>query len=226
MEEGRDTTHFATFWIITPVISGSKALEKLREGNRRFVEGVEGQARVTATLREQLVENQTPFAILVGCSDSRVPTELIFDQGFGELFVIRVAGNFITPTQAGSVEFGVERLGAKLIVVLGHSHCGAIQMALDDIEGKTVVTSPNLRSILDCIQPSMKAMLAAKPEQDRGALIAEAVEANVRASVAPLQPVSPLLQRQIETNGVVVAGAIYSLESGIVDFFDGLPRDG
>jgi len=209
------------------VISGLKALEKLQEGNRRFVEGATGgRAPVNAPRPEQDVENQAPFAILLGCSDSRVPTEPIFDQGFGQLFVARVAGNVITPAQAGSIELGVERLGVKLIVVLGHSHCGAIQMALDDLEGKTVVTSPNLRSILDCIQPSIKALLAARPEQDRETFLAEAARSNVRASVARLRQVSPLLRRQIETNGLLVVGAIYSLESGIVDFFDGLPLDG
>jgi carbonic anhydrase len=206
------------------VISGPKALEKLKEGNRRFVQNAtEARAGATATRREQDVETQRPFAILLGCSDSRVPTEPIFDQDFGQLFVTRVAGNVITPTQAGSIELGVERLGVKLIVILGHSHCGAIQMALDELEGKTVVTSPNLRSILDCIQPSLKALLSAKPEQDRVTLLAEAAKTNVRASVARLQQVSPLLQQQIETNDLLVVGAIYSLQSGIVDFFDGSP---
>jgi carbonic anhydrase len=204
------------------VISGSKALEKLREGNRRFVKGMtEGRTRV-ATRREQDVETQRPFAILLGCSDSRVPTEPIFDQDFGELFVTRVAGNVITPSQAGSIEFGVDQLGVKLIVVLGHSHCGAVRMALDELEGKAVVTSPNLRSILDCIQPSLKALLAAEREQDRETLLREAGKTNVRTSVARLQQISPLLQRQIEHNGLLVMGAMYSLESGNVDFFDGL----
>lgn len=205
------------------MISGSKALKKLREGNRRFVKGTtKGRARATATRREQVVEPQKPFAILLGCSDSRVPTESIFDQGSGELFVTRVAGNVITPAQAGSIELGVERLGVKLIVVLGHSHCGAIQMALDELEGKTVVASSNLRSILDCIQPSLKALLAAEREQDRETLLREAGKTNVRTSVARLQQISPLLQRQIEHNGLLVMGAMYSLESGNVDFFDGL----
>ena len=180
-------------------------------------------ARPTSTRREEIVEAQEPFAILLGCSDSRVPTEPIFDQDFGELFVTRVAGNVITPSQAGSIEFGVDQLGVKLIVVLGHSHCGAVRMALDELEGKAVVTSPNLRSILDCIQPLLKDLLTARPELDRETLLAEAARTNVRVSVARLQQVSPLLKRQIETNGLLVVGAIYSLESGIVDFFDGLP---
>jgi carbonic anhydrase len=117
----------------------------------------------------------------------------------------------------------VERLGVKLIVVLGHSHCGAIRMALEELEGKTVVESPNLGSIIDCIQPSLKALLAAEPEQDRETLLRKAAETNVRTSVARLQQISPLLQQQIEHNGLLVVGAMYSLESGIVDFFDGLP---
>src|SRR5438046_7855846 len=123
-----------------------EALDRLREGNRRFASDMRSAENPSGlTRRAELVAGQEPFAIVLGCSDSRVPAELIFDQGFGDLFVIRVAGNIVAPSQVGSVEFAASRFGTRLVVVLGHSHCGAVQAALDELEGHPTSDSQNLR---------------------------------------------------------------------------------
>jgi carbonic anhydrase len=167
------------------------------------------------------VAGQEPFAIILGCSDSRAPAELVFDQGFGDLFVIRVAGNVVAPSQIGSVEFAAARFGTRLVVVMGHSQCGAISATLDDVLGVAPSQSRNLRSIVDRVRPSIETLLAGRTAcDDSEALVREAVRANVRASVGHLRHGSELLERLVQNDGLVVIGAEYSLETGIVSFFE------
>ena len=204
-----------------------EALERLREGNRRFVAGVRGEDGLTSLARRAaVVAGQEPFAIVLGCSDSRVPAEIVFDQGVGDLFVIRVAGNIVAPSQVGSVEFAAERYGTRLAVVLGHSQCGAVLATVEELRRPGDLQSRNLRSIVDRIRPSVEGLLTANPEKDVEALVREAVRANVRASADHLRHGSEVLERLTEREGFLVLGAEYSLESGTVDVFDGLPEAG
>ena len=165
------------------MISGREALLRLREGNRRFADGqLTGQAGL-ANRRELLKQQQAPFAIILGCSDSRVPAELIFDQGLGDLFVIRVAGNITQPSQVGSVEYAVTTFGTRLVVILGHSRCGAIEATLGQMAERHGECSPNLRSIVEFVRPSLEPLLEAGSDEDKDSLIDRAVRVNVRASV-------------------------------------------
>ena len=206
------------------MISGSEALERLREGNRRFVSDVRGSAAlVTQTRRSELAEGQEPFAIILGCSDSRVPAEIVFDQGLGDLFVIRVAGNIVASSQIGSVEFAAERFGTPLVVVLGHSRCGAVLATLEELMRPREKQSRNLRSIVDRIRPSVEGLLATELRHDSEALVQHAVRANIRASANQVRQGSEVLEELIEKRRVRVVGAEYSLETGVVDFFDGVP---
>lgn len=203
------------------MISGREALERLREGNRRFVEG-EPTWRGTGvgSERAELVEGQAPFAIVLGCSDSRVPTEIVFDQGLGDLFVIRVAGNVVAPSQVGSVEFAAGKFGTPLVVVLGHSRCGAVQATLDELRRPSASQSPNLRSIVERVRPAVEPLLATELRDDPPALEHAAVRANVRASVGHLRHGSALLERLVGRGELLIVGAEYSLETGVVDVFD------
>jgi carbonic anhydrase len=207
------------------MIAATEALARLREGNRRFVMN---RAQATSTSHNErrlsLVSGQEPFAIVLGCSDSRVPAELVFDQGFGDLFVIRVAGNIVAPSQVGSVEFAAAKFGTRLVVVVGHSQCGAITATLDELLGRSTTESRNLRSIVARVQPSVETVLAGKQPQDYDydSLVRDAVRANVRTSANHLRHGSELLERLVQEDGLLVVGAEYSLESGIVTFFDGV----
>ena len=204
-----------------------EALECLREGNRRFAAGVRSQDGLSSLARRAaLVTGQEPFAIVLGCSDSRVPAEIVFDQGVGDLFVIRVAGHVVAPSQIGSVEFAAERFGTRLVVVLGHSRCGAVVATLEALRRPDGVGSRNLRSIVDRIRPSVEGLTAGGPGGDPDALVAEAVRAHVRVSASRLRHGSEILEGLIEREGLLVVGAEYSLESGIVDVFDGGPEGG
>jgi carbonic anhydrase len=204
------------------MVPAREALERLREGNLRFATNMRGSdAFVSHTRRAELAMGQQPFAIVLGCSDSRVPSEIVFDQGLGDLFVIRVAGNIVAPSQVGSIEFAAARFGTRLVVVLGHSQCGAIQATLDELRRPTADQSSNLRSIVDRVRPSVEALLATDLKHDLDALAKEGVRANIRASVAQLQQGSPLLEQLIREEGLLVVGAEYSLETGVVEFFDG-----
>jgi carbonic anhydrase len=207
-------------------ITALGALERLREGNHRFASGmgsVDGLSN--RTRRAELVTGQQPFAIVLGCSDSRVPAEIVFDQGLGDLFVIRVAGNVVAPSQVGSVEFAAERFGTRLVVVLGHSQCGAVLATLEELRRPNENQSRNLRSIVDRIRPSVEGLLATALGMDPDALVHEAVRANVRVSANQLRHGSEVLERLIDHDGLLVVGAEYSLESGTVDIFDGV-REG
>jgi carbonic anhydrase len=201
-------------------VSAREALTRLREGNRRFVSD-ERKLDVFAshTRREALAAGQQPFAIVLGCSDSRVPAEVIFDQGLGDLFVIRVAGNIVAPSQVGSVEFAASRFGARLVVVLGHTQCGAVQAALEEA-ATAAPQSTNIKSIVDLIRPSIETVLALAPAGDTSRVLDQAIRANVRASADHLRHGSPLLEQLIQSSGLLVVGAEYSLETGQVDFFD------
>jgi carbonic anhydrase len=203
------------------VIPASEALARLRAGNRRYVSGDTGDERIThASRRSELTDGQEPFAIVLGCSDSRVPAEIVFDQGLGDLFVIRVAGNVVAPSQVGSVEFAAERLGTRLVVVLGHTRCGAIQATLEELTRPGEVQSRNLNSIVLRIRPSVEALLASDLRHDPEALVREAVRANIRASVDQLRHGSEVLEQLIESRGLKVVGAEYCLETGVVEFLD------
>lgn len=203
-----------------------EALERLREGNRRFVSGVRSlDTFASGTRRGDFLDGQSPFAVILGCSDSRVPVEMIFDQGLGDLFVIRVAGNIVAPSQVGSVEFAAEQFGTRLVVVLGHTRCGAIQATLDQLQRPTENQSRNLRSIVDRVRPSVEGLLRTELRGDREALAREAVRANVRVSANQLRHGSEILEQLIQRDGLLVVGAEYALETGEVDFFDGVPRD-
>ncbi len=202
-------------------MTGLEALERLREGNRRFsTEGLERSGITSQTRRKQLVVGQEPFAVILGCSDSRAPAELIFDQGLGDLFVIRVAGNIVAPSQVGSVEFAVEQFGTRLVVVMGHSKCGAVQATLDELQRPSEGRSPNLRSIVTRIRPAVETLLESSLREDPAALMQHAVRANIRASADHLRHGSAILEQMIRNEKLLVVGAEYSLESGVVDFFD------
>jgi carbonic anhydrase len=207
--------------------AASEALERLREGNRRFVSDLaKADGLSSRSRRAELVTGQRPFAIILGCSDSRVPAEIVFDQGLGDLFVIRVAGNIVAPSQIGSVEFAAERFGTRLVVVLGHSQCGAVLATLEELQRPRESQSRNLRSIVDRIRPSVEGLLVTELRSDLDALVSTAVRANVRASANQLRHGSEVLERLIEDDGLIVVGAEYSLETGLVDVFDGAPEAG
>jgi carbonic anhydrase len=201
------------------MITATEALTRLRDGNRRFVEA---EAIGNQGHRASLAAGQEPFAIVLGCSDSRVPAELVFDLGFGDLFVIRVAGNIVAPSQVGSVEFAAARFGTPLVVVMGHTQCGAITATLEELAGKAT-ESRNLRSIVDRVRPAVESVMAVRGDLDVATLTREAVRANVRASADHLRHGSEILERLIRDGGLLVVGAEYSLETGTVDFFDGVP---
>ena len=202
-------------------ISARDGLARLREGNQRFVSGLRSlDSMLSHTRRASLAISQHPFAIVLGCSDSRVPAELVFDQGLGDLFVIRVAGNIVAPSQVGSVEFAAAAFGTSLAVVLGHTRCGAVSAAINEARNPAG-HSPNLRSIVDRILPAVETLLATELRNDEEQLMRQAVRANVRASVSHLRHGSALLEQLIDEGKLVVVGAEYSLETGEVDFFDG-----
>ena len=204
------------------MIPASEALQRLREGNLRFTSNERNSdTSLTQTQRVAMMKTQEPIAIILGCSDSRVPAEIVFDQGLGDLFVIRVAGNIVAPSQVGSVEFAAERYGTRLVVVLGHTQCGAILATLEELQRPTANQSRNLRTIVDRVRPSVEGLLDTELRHDVDALVRHAVRGNIRASVNHLRHGSEVLEQLIQDNGLVVVGAEYCLETGSVEFFDG-----
>lgn len=203
------------------MIPADEALTRLREGNARFVSNSRSLEQLFGLARRPDPDaEQRPFAIILGCSDSRVPAELVFDCGVGDLFVIRVAGNIVASSQVGSVEFAASQFGTKLVVVLGHSRCGAILATLSELRQPTGgQTSRGLRSIVDRVRPSVESLLATELRDNTPELVRQAVRANVRASVNHLRHGSEILEGLIERDGVRVVGAEYSLETGEVEFF-------
>ena len=209
------------------MISAREALERLKDGNRRFVAGERSSETMASQTRlAELAAGQEPFAVILGCSDSRVPVEIVFDQGLGDLFVIRVAGNIVASSQVGSVEFAAARFGTRLVVVLGHTRCGAISATVEELQRPSETQSRNLRSIVDRVRPSVEGLLATDLAHDPAALVEQAIRANVRASVNQLRYGSEILEQLIQNNGLRIVGAQYSLETGTVDFFDGVSQIG
>ncbi len=205
------------------MVSAQDALALLRDGNRRFVADVRRpDALESRTRRIELAAGQAPFAAILGCSDSRVPVEIVFDQGLGDLFVIRVAGNIVAPSQIGSVEFAAEQFGTRLVVVLGHSRCGAIEATLEQLQRPKENQSRNLHAIVDLVRPSVEGLLATDLRHDLNALLHRAVRANISASVNQLRHGSEIIEQLIREDGLLVVGAEYCLETGVVDFFDGV----
>jgi carbonic anhydrase len=198
-----------------------EAIERLREGNRRFVSSLgRRDVALSGSRGLELTQEQEPFAIVLGCSDSRVPAEIVFDQGLGDLFVIRVAGNIVAPSQVGSVEFAASRFGTRLVVVLGHSQCGAVRATLEELQQPLENQSRNLRSIVDRIRPSAEALLENGFDHDFDALMRKATRANIGVSVDHLRHGSEILEQLIRDDGLVVIGAEYSVETGTVELCD------
>jgi carbonic anhydrase len=201
------------------MIDADQALARLKQGNRDFVEQNQARIEMDAQRRSELADSQSPFAIILGCSDSRVPAELIFHQGLGNLFVIRVAGNIVAPSQIGSIEFAAEQFGTRLVVVMGHSRCGAVDASLKQLQRPSEQRSPNLHSIVSRISPHIEALLG-DSDGDEEALLQAAVRANIHASVQQLQHGSEILEQLVKNDGLKIVGAEYDLDSGIVNFFD------
>jgi len=201
-------------------MNADKALQTLIEGNQRYIAGTSDDAELTITTRRQSINaGQSPFAVILGCSDSRVPVELVFNQGLGDLFVIRVAGNIAAPSQIGSVEYACQHLGTRLVVVLGHSHCGAINATVDSLLGELDELSPNIASIVDHVSPAVHPVVMHKQYTDKDELINQAMRANVEQSVSGLQMRSPILRDMVNKNKIKIIGAEYSIETGVVDFY-------
>ena len=205
------------------MVSAREALARLRAGNLRFASSVRGADVLSQSRATELPAGQEPFAIILGCSDARVPAEIVFDQGLGDLFVIRVAGNIVAPSQVGSVEFAAARFCTRLVVVLGHSQCGAILATLEELRRPTENQSRNMRTIVDRVRPSVEGLLATDLRHDTEALVKQAVRANIRTSTNHLRHGSEVLEQLIQDDGLLVVGAEYSLATGVVEFFDGLP---
>ncbi len=203
------------------MIPAQQALELLREGNHRFVtDATQRDTFASGIRRVALTFGQAPFAAILGCSDSRVPVEIVFDQGLGDLFVIRVAGNIVAPSQIGSVEFAAEQFGTRLVVVLGHSRCGAIETTVEQLRRPIENQSRNLHSIVDLIRPAVRGVIESGMGHDHDTLVEQAVRANIRASVRQLRHGSAIIENLIQSSGLLVVGSYYSLETGIVEFFD------
>lgn len=206
------------------MISAREALECLREGNQRFVSGSRSHNTFESQTRlHELLAGQEPLAIILGCSDSRVPIEIIFDQGLGDLFVIRIAGNIVASSQVGSIEFAAEKFGTRLVVVLGHTRCGAVRATLEELQRPSEKRSRKLRAIVDRIRPAVEGLLVTELQHDPDALEQRAIRANVRNSTDHLRHGSQILQQLVQSDRLLIVGAEYSLETGIVDFFDGMP---
>jgi carbonic anhydrase len=202
------------------MIDPASALRRLQEGNARFVANRRTKAMTSPDRRAEVAENQQPFAVILGCSDARVPAEIVFDQGLGDLFVIRVAGNIVAPSGVGSVEFAVERFDVQLVVVLGHTRCGAIDATLELLARPDQPQSRGLRSIVDRVRPAIEGLVTADPGRDRARLVQDAVRANIRASVNQLRHGSEILERLVLAGRVQVVGAEYALDSGEVTFLE------
>jgi len=203
------------------MIPAAEALARLKEGNLRFASNVRAPDRpLDHDRRAELAESQEPFAIILGCSDSRVPSELVFDQGLGDLFVIRVAGNIVAPSQVGSIEFAASQFAVRLVVVMGHTKCGAIAATIEELKRPIGTQSRNLRSIVDRIRPWVQTLMETPLVHDHEALLTHSVRANVRASVNHLKHASEVLEDLIDNHGLMVVGAEYSLETGVVEFLD------
>lgn len=198
------------------MIPADEALQRLRQGNEKFRSGKGFHLETETLLKSNSQKDQKPFAIILGCSDSRVPAEIVFGQGIGDLFVIRVAGNIVAPSQIASIEFAAEKFGTRLVVVLGHSRCGAVEATLDQLVKPAENRSPHLYSIVDRIRPAVENLLGSGSDED---LMSRAVKANIEASVNKLQAGSEILKDLVSERGLMIVGAEYCLDTGSVDFF-------
>ena len=202
------------------MINAKEALQRLKDGNLRYLSDDLPPIVINAESRRQLLKSQNPFAIILGCSDSRVPAEIIFGQGLGDLFVIRVAGNVVAPSQIGSIEFAAEKFGTSLVVVLGHTMCGAVEATIEQLRRPTALRSPHLHSIVSRIRPSVEPLLDVGDPDDQQGLIRRAVRANIATSVANLRHGSEILETLVESEKLMIVGAEYCLETGVVDFIE------
>ena len=199
--------------------TASEAIKRLKEGNQRFASGVRSIATIAKQIqRAEFIENQAPFAIVLGCSDARVPAEIIFDQGLGDLFVIRVAGNIVAPSQIGSVEFAAERFGIPLVVVLGHSMCGAVKATIEDLELSNKERSQNVQSIVGRIRPAVEPLFNTELREKPDKLLQSAIRANILAAMNHLRHGSHTLENLMQQGNLEIVGAEYSLETGVVTF--------
>lgn len=207
--------------------SAAEAYTLLAEGNLRYSGHTFDRTQSENRLKNghEFIEQQRPHTIVVGCSDSRVPVELIFDQGFGDLFVVRVAGNILAPSLVGSVEFAAAEFGSRLVVVLGHRHCGAIGATIKSIKDASAAPSPNINVIVETISRNVASLFDNEnvDNLDADALSFQAMRTNVTASAQYLRHQSPVLTPLIENDGLQVVGAEFDVETGVVDFFDGVP---
>ncbi len=200
-------------------LAPADALQRLVDGNRRFREATETTA-IRAWNRDLAMQSQAPFAIVLGCSDARTPVEIVFDQGFGDLFVVRIAGNIVAPSGVGSIEFAASQFGLHLVVVMGHTRCGAVTATVRALETGLGPESTNIRSITDRIAPHIEGLVRANSGGD---IIRKAVRANVQASVDHLRHGSRILEELVLSGQLAIVGAEYELETGAVHFFDSLP---
>jgi carbonic anhydrase len=193
-------------------LSPDAALQLLVAGNQRFASGKVQHPHQSADRRKQTAkEGQRPYAIILGCSDSRVPPELVFDAGIGDLFSVRVAGNVADKVAVGSIEYAVDHLGATLIMVLGHTKCGAVSAAVGNAE-----VSSNIASITNRIEPAVAKVKAAYKDLAGDALLEESVKANVRESIEDIVASSPDLRQRLKDGKIRLIGALYDLGSGLV----------
>jgi carbonic anhydrase len=194
-----------------PTVAPAEAISKLKEGNGRYTSGNLEHPGQTTERRAELAKDQHPFAVILSCSDSRVPPEIVFDQGLGDLFVVRVAGNVIDDHGLGSIEYAVDHLGARLIVVLGHQSCGAVKAAKETIAAKGKAPG-HIQSLVTAIKPVVEA--TAKDDLDT------TVKANVKHVVKALRSSTPILKAKVDSGEVQVIGGYYSLDTGAVSLLD------
>jgi carbonic anhydrase len=202
----------------------SDALRRLVEGNQRFLQ--RGATLEARTFHPAIAEQpQQPFAIVLGCSDSRTPVEILFDQGFGDLFVVRIAGNVVAPSVVGSIEFAASQFGTRLVVVLGHTRCGAIAATVRALQTGNGPESKNIRAITDRVAPNIEGIVRTSNGANDPNLLRELMRANVRASAHHLRHGSQMLEELVLAGRLAVVGADYELETGHVHFFDGVPQN-
>ena len=199
------------------MITAKQGLDRLKAGNTSFVAERRSVGKASIERRLELIAGQFPFAIILGCSDSRVPAEIIFNQGLGDLFVIRVAGNIVAPSQIGSIEYAAEMFGTPLVVVMGHSNCGAVEATLQALDNPSSERSDNLKSIVERIRP---AVIDCDHSLAPDARLDEAVRANILASVQNLKQGSDIIKQLLADGRLTIVGAEYSLETGCVSFID------
>ena len=192
-------------------LDSDEALARLREGNKRSMDGRNAFPRSGPERRQELVGGQTPFAIILACADSRVSPEIVFDQGLGDLFVVRIAGNICGDTVLGSIEYAVAHLGVNLVVVMGHQFCGAVGATVDNLDLDGPATHSNIDSLIDAIRPAIKKV----PNLDKSELLQTSIEENARMVAAQIRESQPIM-KALRAENVAVLPACYLLENGSV----------